>query len=357
MSIITRFLELLAEEGASDLHIKAGEPPIMRIDGLLRRTNHPPLSPKETEAMALELLSERRAEAFRETNEADVGYTLEGVGRFRVNAFRQRGSVSIAIRRVRTEIPSFDELMLPAAVANLARESRGLILVTGPAGTGKTTTIGSMIGWINRHRPVHIITIEDPIEIVHEDRMAIVDQRELGEDTFSHEAALRAVVRQDPDVIFIGEIRDRLTAEAAIQAAETGHLVISTLHTLDATETVNRMIDLYPPEMQLQARVSLAASLRGVVSQRLVPRADGSGRVPTVEILINTGRVVERILSPEQTATIPDVMAEGDFYGMQTFDQSLVNLVRDGIVTIEAATEAASNPHDLMLALKEAQLA
>jgi twitching motility protein PilT len=347
----------MVEAGASDLHIKVGLPPVLRVDGVLRHTPYEALTAGDTELIAAELLPESKLIEFRETNEADIGYTLEGVGRFRVNVFRQKGHVGVAIRRVRSDIPNFEELKLPPAVGAMVAESRGLILITGPAGTGKTTTIASMIGWINQHRKVHIITMEDPIEVVHDDVNSIVDQREIGYDTASYATGMRYVVRQDPDVIFIGEIRDRETVEAAIQAAETGHLVIATLHTLDATETVNRIIDLFPPEMQRQVRVSLAASLKGIMSQRLVPRADGKGRVPAVEVLINTGRVSERIIKPEETASIPDVMAEGEFYGMQTFDQALVRLVQDGLVTVDDAMEAATNPHDFNLALKAAQLA
>jgi twitching motility protein PilT len=351
-----QFLRYMVEAGASDLHVKVGLPPVLRVDGVLRHTPYEPLTAADTETIAAELLPESKLIEFRETNEADIGYTLEGVGRFRVNVFRQKGNVGVAIRRVRSDIPNFDELKLPPAVGGMAAESRGLILITGPAGTGKTTTIAAMIGWINQHRRVHIITMEDPIEVVHDDVNSIVDQREIGFDTASYLTGMRYVVRQDPDVIFIGEIRDRETVEAAIQAAETGHLVIATLHTLDATETVNRIIDLFPPEMQRQVRVSLAASLKGIMSQRLVPRADGKGRVPAVEVLINTGRVSERIIKPEQTASIPDVMTEGEFYGMQTFDQALVKMVQEGLVTVDDAMEAATNPHDFQLALKEAQL-
>jgi twitching motility protein PilT len=346
----------MVEAGASDLHLKAGLPPAIRVDGVLEHTSFPALTATDTEGIAQELLSEAKAFEFKSSNEADVGYTLPGVGRFRVNVFKQRGNVNLAIRRVRSDIPTVEELHLPKAVETLAAESRGLVLVTGPTGTGKTTTIASMIGWINANRRAHVVTIEDPIEIVHEDVLSIVDQREVGLDTESYRTALKYVVRQDPDVIFIGEIRDPETVEAALQAAETGHLVISTLHTLDATETINRIIDLFPAEVQRQVRVSLAGSLRGVLCQRLVPRADGKGRVPAVEVLINTGRVAERILNPEQTNSITDVMTEGEFYGMQTFDQALVKLVEQKLVTAEDAGEAASNPHDLLLALKQAEL-
>jgi twitching motility protein PilT len=354
---VGELLRHMVEVGASDLHLKVGQPPVVRVDGTLLRTSFDVLTPPDTEAAAFQLLPPPKAEEFRATNEADFGYTAQGMGRFRVNCFRQRGLVGVAIRRVRSDIPTFDELLLPPAAQALASELRGLVLVTGPTGTGKTTTIAAMIGWINEHRTDHIVTVEDPIEVVHGDIMSIIDQRELGLDTMSYSAALRHAVRQDPDVIFIGEIRDAETAEAAIQAAETGHLVISTMHTLDATETINRMIDLFPPQQQREVRVSLAASLKGVMCQRLVPRSDGKGRVPAVEVLINTGRVAERILDPEQTSTIIDVIVDGDFYGMQTFDQALVLLVRQGLITPDDAADAATSPHDFMLALKAAQLA
>ena len=348
-------LRELVEMGASDLHLKVGSPPFYRVDGELRPSEFPPLSPGDTESIAAELLPAQKSEGFAKTAEADFGYTMPGVGRFRINVFRQRGVVGLAIRRVRSEVPSFDELRLPSVVRTLADLQRGLVLVTGPAGTGKTTTIASMIGHINTTRRAHIVTVEDPIEVVHQDVLSIIDQREVGIDTMSFAAALRHVVRQDPDVIFIGEIRDPESASTAIQAAETGHLVISTLHTVDATETVNRIIDLFPPEQHRQVRVAFAASLRGVLSQRLVPRLDRRGRVPAIEVLVATGRVQERIMEPASTIEIVDVMAEGEFYGMQTFDQALVRLVLEGLVGEEDAREAASNPHDFMLALKGAR--
>jgi twitching motility protein PilT len=346
----------MVEVGASDLHLKVGSPPFLRVDGGLVPSEYPELTSQDTETLASELMPMSKSVTFSETNEADFGYTLPGVGRFRVNVFRQRGLVGLAIRRVRSDVPSLEELRLPPVVRTLAEMPRGLVLVTGPAGTGKTTSIASMIGHINHTRRAHIISIEDPIEVVHEDVLSIIDQREVGIDTMSYGAALRHVVRQDPDVIFLGEIRDAESAEAAIQAAETGHLVISTLHTIDAQETVNRVIDLFPGHQQRQVRVSFAVSLRGIVSQRLVPRADGRGRVPTVEILVNNGRVQERIMDPSSTFEIYDVMAEGEFYGMQTFDQSLVSLVMDGLVTEDDAREASSHPHDFMLAMKAARM-
>lgn len=354
---VVKLLRYMTEEEASDLHLKPGQPPVVRVDGELRHAPFEPLTRDDAEAAAAQLLSKHKADEFRTTNEADAAFSLTEVGRFRVNAFRQRGSVGLAIRRIRTDIPTFEELALPPAAQALAQEHRGLVLVTGPAGTGKTTTIAAMLGWINTYRTAHIVTIEDPIEILHRDDRSIVDQREIGLDTSSYRSALRHVVRQDPDVIFIGEVRDVETVEAAIQAAETGHLVISTLHTLDATETVNRMIDLFPTGMQRQVRTALASSLRGVLCQRLVPRADGTGRVPAVEVLINTGRVAEKILHSEHTWEIPDVIAEGDYYGMQTFDQALVELVRSGLVNPADAAIAASQPHDFELKLRAEQLA
>lgn len=345
-------LQYSVDQGASDLHLKAGNFPHIRIDGRLEVAPFDRLTPEDTEAFAFELMPERRAAQFRETNEADFGYALEGVGRFRVNVFRQRDRVGIAIRRIRSDIPTFEDLSLPPVVQTLAETTRGLILVTGPTGVGKTTTIGSIIGYINSTRRCHIVTMEDPIEMVHEDNLSIVDQREVGMDTASYAEGLKHAMRQDPDVIFIGEIRDPESMVAAIQAAETGHVVISTLHTIDATETVNRCIDLFPAEQQREARVSFAGSLRGIISQRLVPRADGSGRVPAIEILVNTGRVYERIVDPEETFSIKEVILEGQYYGMQTFDQALVTLVRDGVITEEEGRNASTNPHDFVLSLR-----
>jgi twitching motility protein PilT len=348
-------LRHMVEVGASDLHLKAGAVPFVRVDGGLQPCPFPTLTPPDTEALAQSLMPERKQSEFLATSEADFGYTLLGVGRFRVNVFRQRGMTGLAIRRVRAEIPSFDELRLPAVVRTFAELPRGLVLVTGPTGTGKTTTIAAILGHINGSRRSHIVTIEDPIEVIHEDHLSIIDQREIGVDTISYSSGLKHVVRQDPDVIFIGEIRDAETVEAAIQAAETGHLVISTLHTIDATETINRVIDLYPPQQQRQARISLAGSLRGIVSQRLVQRGDGKGRVPVVEILVNTGRVFERIIDENATFSITDVIAEGEYYGMQTFDQALVHLVMSELVSEQDARDASTNPHDLMLALQRAK--
>jgi twitching motility protein PilT len=348
---IDELLRLTVERGASDLHLKVANVPFLRVDGDLQPTTYPPLSPEDTEAFALAVMSERKRGDFEATNEADIGYTLPGVGRFRINVFRQRGLVGLAVRRVRSEIPTFEELRLPPVMRTLSESPRGLVLITGPTGTGKTTTIAAMIGFINRSRRAHIVTIEDPIEVVHDDELSIIQQREVGVDTESYQAALKYVVRQDPDVIFVGEIRDAESALSAIQAAETGHLVISTLHTIDCMETINRVLDLFPPQQAKEVRTSFAGALRGIVSQRLVPKADGKGRVPVIEVLVNTGRVFDRIVDPEQTDSVVDVMAEGTYYGMQTFDQGLVQLVKEGLVSVEDARRTATSPHDFDLQL------
>ena len=348
---IDDLLRHTVERGASDLHLKVGNVPFLRIDGDLQPTSHDVLTPPDTVAFGNTVMSEHKRREFEAHNEADIGYTLQGVGRFRINVFRQRGLVGLAVRRVRSEIPTFEELRLPEVMRTLADSPRGLVLMTGPTGTGKTTTIASMIGYINRSRRAHIVTIEDPIEVVHDDEMSIIQQREIGLDTDSYEAALRHVVRQDPDVIFVGEIRDADSALSAIQAAETGHLVISTLHTIDCMETINRVLDLFPPQQAKEVRTSFAGALRGIVSQRLVQKADGKGRVPAVEVLVNTGRVFDRMVDPEQTDSIVDVIADGGYYGMQSFDQALVQLVKDGLVTVDEARRTASSPHDFDLQL------
>ncbi len=349
---VTQLLRHMVEVGASDLHLKAGNVPFVRIDGELSPTGFEAMSGNDTAAAAVALMPEHKRREFETSNESDFGHTMAGVGRFRINVFRQRSMVGLAIRRVRSEVPTVAELMLPPVMAELADSSRGLVLVTGPTGTGKTTTIASMIGHINRTRRAHIVTIEDPIEVVHDDDRAIIQQREVGLDTESYASALRHVVRQDPDVIFVGEIRDPESALSAIQAAETGHLVISTMHTIDSTETINRLLDLFPAQQQREVRTSFAGALRGIVSQRLVTRSDGKGRVPAVEVLVSTGRVYDRIIDPEATIEIRDIIAEGGFYGMQTFDQALVHLVEQDLVTEEDARFASTSPHDFVLALR-----
>lgn len=350
------FLRDLIERGASDLHLKAGVEPVLRIDGVLQRGNHPPLTADDVASFAKQIMPERLSGEFAETGEADFAYSSAGLGRFRCNIYRQRGAIGIAIRRVTPPAANFESLGLPPVMESISQEARGLILVTGMTGSGKSTTTAAIIDYINRTRAVHVMTIEDPIEIVHSDKKAIVNQREVGIDTADFRQALKRVLRQDPDVIFIGEIRDDETAKAAIAAAETGHLVISTLHTIDAQGTVNRIIDFFPPYQQKEVRIAFAGSLKAILSQRLLGRANGKGRVPAIEVLVMNGRIFDMIVNPEQTHLIHDVIAESDFYGMQTFDQSLLALFRDGVVTLEQAMEASSRPHDFELMLRQAGL-
>ncbi|MBI4260957.1 MAG: PilT/PilU family type 4a pilus ATPase [Actinobacteria bacterium] len=338
---------------ASDLHVKVGSAPMLRIDGQLHRLDRAALSPAETAAIANSIVPGDRMERLTERGEVDFAHSVPGVGRFRANVFRQRGSYSLVLRKLRIGGPGFEEVGLPPVVRRLADAPRGLVLVTGPTGSGKTTTLAAMLEHVNATRSVHIVTIEDPIEVLHPDKTASVNQREVGQDTESFLTALRAALRQDPDVILIGEMRDTETVAAALHAAETGHLVLSTLHTVDATETVNRIVDFFPPYQQNQVRVTLAGALRGIVCQRLVPALRG-GRIPCVEVLVNTGRVAERIVDPALTAEIHDVMAEGTYYGMRTFDQALLELVVSGAVGVDEAVEASSHPHDFQLMLQQA---
>lgn len=353
MATVNDFLRHMVEKKASDLHLKVGSPPILRIDGSLQRTEFAKMGPNDTERAAFDLMDERAAAQFTDIGEADFAYSFPGLGRFRCNVFRQRNSVGMAVRRVLPGSPSFESLGLPGVVRKLAEEPRGLVLVTGMTGTGKTTTTGAILHYINEKRAAHIVTIEDPIEILHPDRNSIVNQREVGIDTESFGQALKRAMRQDPDVIFIGEMRDPETVYAALMAAETGHLVISTLHTIDATETVNRVIEFYPPHQHKQARITLAGSLRGIISQRLLMRSDGRGRLPTVEVLVSNGRVFDAIVNPEQTHLLHDIIAEGEFYGMQTFDQSLLNLFKNGMVSLEDAMQASTSPHDFELMVRQ----
>ncbi|HEY5579027.1 MAG TPA: PilT/PilU family type 4a pilus ATPase [Acidimicrobiia bacterium] len=340
-------LKKMVEVGASDLHLKVGSPPVFRIDGDLHPTSLPDLLPEDTDAYAQSVLTKRAAEDFRETHEADFAYGRPELGRFRVNAYRQRGSVSVVFRMVTSGGQGFEELGLPPILAKLAEEPRGLVLITGPTGSGKTTTLAALIHHINTTSRRNIVTIEDPIEVVHRDNMSIISQREVGMDTASFHEALRRVLRQDPDVILIGEMRDSETVRASLYAAETGHLVLSSLHTIDATETLNRIIDFFPPYQQQQVRYLVAGSLRGVVSQRLLERADGNGRVPAVEVMTMNGRVFDRIVDPSQTSSLPEIMGESDFYGMRTFDQSILELFSGGVIDLQEALAHASNPHDL----------
>lgn len=340
--------KLVAVEG-SDLHLKVGSPPVYRIDGALHLSNLPKLSAEDTVAIAAEVMPEHLKADFSTTNEADFAFGQPNLGRFRVNAYRQRGSVTMVFRAVTPASQNFEELGLPDVLATLAEEPRGLILVTGPTGSGKSTTQASIVDYINSNRRCNIITLEDPIEVLHPDKLSIVSQREVGVDTATFGEALRRVLRQDPDVIQIGEMRDAETVDAALKAAETGHLVLSTLHTIDATETVHRIIDFFPSFQQHQIRLMLAGSLRGIISQRLLQRADGKGRIPAVEILINTERVAERIVDAQRTNQLTDVIADGEFYGMSSFDQSLLTLYERGLVTFQVAEGHASSASDFKL--------
>ncbi|HZR15033.1 MAG TPA: PilT/PilU family type 4a pilus ATPase [Acidimicrobiia bacterium] len=342
---------------ASDLHVKVGSRPFLRIDGRLEETRFDVVTAADTERVAFAIMPKQRADEFLATNEADFAYTVAGLGRFRVNVFRQRGSVGLVLRRVLPGIPSFEDLGLPTVVRRLAEEPRGLVLVTGPTGSGKTTSLAAMIDHINETQQRHIVTIEDPIEVLHTDKQSIVNQREVGTDTEDFHAALKRVLRQDPDVILIGEMRDPDTVWAALAAAETGHLVFSTLHTISATDTINRVIDFFPSHQQRQVRMSIAGSLRGIISQRLLERCDRAGRVPAVEVLVATGRVFDRIVDPDSTHDIEQIIAEGEYYGMQTFDQSLLSLYKQGMVSRRDALATATQPHDLRLKMEQFELA
>lgn len=337
-------LHALAGSGGSDLHVKVGSGPRVRVEGVLRRLGVRDLTPADTAHMVGEVLPADLVETFATTHEADFAYSVPGVGRFRVNAYRARGAHALVFRRVAVGAVPLADLGLPDIVGQLALEPRGLVLVTGPTGVGKTTTLASMVDLVNTFREVNIVTIEDPIEVLHQDKKAIVSQREVRQDTLDFTSALRAAMRQDPDVILVGEMRDSETVRAALSAAETGHLVLSTLHTIDAGETVNRIVDFFPPYEQKQIRNALAQSLRGIVSQRLVRRADGTGRRPAVEVMVNTGRTAAAIVDPLDSPPLLSLIRDGGFSGMQTFDQHLLALVRDGEITYAEACAVASNP-------------
>lgn len=351
---INQILVEALEHEASDVHIKEGAPPIFRVNGALRPFNKvKPFDHNDLSKMAFGLMNDWQKERFIKNREVDMGYEVYGLGRFRVNVYQQRGKLSIALRIVPYQIKSPEELYLPPVVSDIALENRGLILVTGTTGSGKSTTLASMIDIINKNRNSHIITIEDPIEFIHEDKKSIIDQREVGSDTSTFSSALRVSLRQDPDVILVGEMRDFETIETALTAAETGHLVMSTLHTLNATETITRIISVFPPYHQKQVRLQLAAVLKGVVSQRLVPRVDGMGRVPAVEILVSTARVRECIVEKDKTSELNDAISKGQTaYGMQTFDQSLMHLMKLNLITFEEALKHCTNPDDFALRVK-----
>src|SRR3954447_15353477 len=336
--------------GASDIIIKVGNRPLARIDGQLGKLYEegPVLMPQDTDRMARELMPEYRIKEFENEQEADFAYAVPGLGRFRVNAFKQRGSTSMVLRAIPVEAPTFDQLNLPDVVRQIAEEDRGIVLVTGTTGSGKSTTLAAMVRHINATMHKHIVTIEDPIEYLYRDECSGINQREIGSDTASFKRALRRVLRQDPDVILIGEMRDDETVQTALSAAETGHLVFSTLHTADAAETVNRILEFYPAGEQMQARSVLAGTLKGVISQRLVPTADGKGRTAILEVLRMTGRVHDTI-KEGSVSDLPDIIAEGSFYGMQSFDQALYNAVKDARIDMDTALANATRPHDFKL--------
>ena len=344
-------LAIAVKAKGSDIHLKAGVPPIVRIDGQLRAIpNAERLSPDAVRAMAFSLMNERQKRIFDDCFEVDLSYGVPGLGRFRVNAFAQRGTIALVLRAIPIAIPTMESLNLPLVLKKLSLEQRGLILVTGTTGSGKSTTLASMIDYINETRTCNIITIEDPVEYLHKDKKSLISQREVGFDTLTFARALTSALRQDPDVILVGEMRDHETIETALTAAETGHLVLSTLHTLDAAETINRVISVFPPFHQRQVRMQLSSVLKGVVSQRLVPRCDSKGRVPAVEVMIGTARVKDCIDDDMKTKQITDVIAQGfTTYGMQTFDQSLMQLLTKKLISYEEALTQSTNPDDFAL--------
>jgi twitching motility protein PilT len=345
-------LHWIVENEGSDLHLKVKAYPLARVHGSLRQLHQwEPLNEEDTERVVREMLEghQDKLGEFESENEVDFSYAIPGLARFRVNAFHQRGTVSVVMRVIPFGVKTVTELGLPPVITQLAEEERGLILLTGTTGSGKSTTLAAIIDHINETRACHIVTIEDPIEYLHKDRRAIINQREVGMDTASFSRAMRRVLRQDPDVILIGEMRDEETVRTALSAAETGHLVLSTVHTLDAPESVNRIIDFFQPHEQNQARAMLAGTLKGVVSQRLVPTLDGQGRVAVCEILRMTGRARDMIMDPDQTGNLREVITEGEYYGMQTFDQALLKHYQAGAISMEDALKVATSPHDFKL--------
>jgi len=346
-------LRALVAKAGSDLHLKVGNKPLFRIDGKLAAAQDWPVLSSEDTQHALEVLltQSSKLDEFAQQHEVDFSFEIPEVARYRLNAFRQRGLISIAIRAIPHKISTIEELALPEVVRDLAEEERGIVLLTGTTGSGKSTTLAAMIDHMNQTMSKHIVTIEDPIEFVHEDKCSVINQREVGMDTASFNRALRRVLRQDPDVILIGEMRDEETVQAALSAAETGHLVLSTIHTVDAAESINRMLDFFPPHQHGQARSMIAGTIKGVISQRLVPGANG-GRVAACEILRMTGRVRDMIVDPSQTGKLTEVISTGAYYGMQTFDQALFGHVKGGLVSFDDAMKVASSPADFKLLMQ-----
>jgi twitching motility protein PilT len=354
---INDLLKVASERKASDLHLKVGSHPVIRVAGeLVPLVEMKRLMQEDTIAMAFSIMSNRQKQKFKDNLEIDIAYSVPGLGRFRANVFQQRGTVGLVLRVIPVKILTIRELGLPLVLEKIAQETRGLILCTGTTGSGKSTTLAGMIDYINSHRCEHIMTIEDPIEFLHRDKKSIVNQREVEVDTKSFAGALRSALRQDPDVILVGEMRDYETIETAITAAETGHLVLSTLHTLDATETVNRIIAVFPPHQQKQIRLQLAGVLKAVISMRLIPRADGHGRVPAVEVMIATPFIRDCIINKDKTKLIHEAIAAGvSQYGMQTFDQSIFNLYKKDLITYDEALRRASNPDEFKLKIQGIQ--
>jgi twitching motility protein PilT len=351
---INDLLKIATERKASDLHLKVGSHPVIRVNGkLIPLAELSRLTQEDTIAMAFSIMSGRQKQKFKDHFEIDIAYSVPGLGRFRVNVFQQRGTVGMVLRVIPAKILTFKELLLPPVIETISNEVRGLILVTGTTGSGKSTSLAAMIDYINSTRTEHIMTIEDPIEFLHRDKKSLVNQREVEVDTKGFSGALRSALRQDPDVILVGEMRDYETIETALTAAETGHLVLSTLHTLDATETINRIISVFPPHQQKQIRLQLAAVLKSVISQRLLPRADDRGRVPAIEVLRTTGYIRDCIENKEKTKLIRDAIAAGTSqYGMQTFDQSIYTLYKRELITMEEALRRATNPDEFKLKLQ-----
>jgi twitching motility protein PilT len=344
-------LRYLIQAEGSDLHLKVPAPPMARVHGHLAALDgEEALKPNDTERVLRDMLTDpTKLDEFDREGEVDFAYSIEGLARFRVNGFRQRGSISLVCRAIPYSIRTIEQLNLPDVIRALAEEERGIILLTGTTGSGKSTTLAAMIDHVNQTMAKHVVTIEDPIEYLHRDRKSVINQREVGLDTTSFKRALRRVLRQDPDVILIGEMRDEETVQTALSAAETGHLVLSTVHTVDATESINRMLDFFPPHQHQQARAMIAGTLKGVVSQRLIPSADGAGRVAVCETLVMTGRVRDMINDPAQTGRLHEVIQEGEYYGMQTFDQALLGHLQAGRINMEEALKASTHPHDFKL--------
>jgi twitching motility protein PilT len=350
---IRKVLEKMITSRASDLHLKAGTPPIVRVDGVLYTLDDPAPSAQELREVCNQLLNEEQRLYFSTHHEIDFAFGVSGLARFRANVFMQRNTPALALRHVPVEVPSIEDLTLPTVVRDLAFSPRGLLLVTGRTGSGKSTTLASMIDAINRTTTRNVITIEDPIEFLHRDHLSFIHQRELGLDTRSFHDGLKYVLRQDPDIILVGEIRDLETMRTVLMAADTGHLVLSTLHTTDVVQTIQRIVSFYPPHQHDEVRLSISSNLRAVVSQRLVPRADGQGRVPAVEVLVNTPTIKEYVLSADKVPMIHSAVAEGATqYQMQTFDQSVLALLREGLITEEEALKNCNNPNELSLKLK-----